>query len=54
MQDSKVGSLRHKIASRLNAHSQTDWAIEDQAKTYQFYDAAAPAAAAAAGNDNDL
>ena len=24
-------SLRHQIASRLNAHSQTDWAIEDQA-----------------------
>ena len=23
---------RHLIASRLNAHSQTDWAIEDQAK----------------------
>ena len=26
-------SLRHQIASRLNAHWQTDWAIEDQAKT---------------------
>ena len=24
---------RHQIASRLNAHWQTDWAIEDQAKT---------------------
>ena len=33
MQDSKLESLRHLIASRLNAHSQTDWAIEDQAKT---------------------
>ena len=32
MQDSKLGSLRHQIASRLNAHSQTDWAIEDQTK----------------------
>ena len=32
MQDSKLGSLRHQFASRLNAHSQTDWAIEDQAK----------------------
>ena len=30
--DSKLGSLRHQIASRLNVHSQTDWAIEDQAK----------------------
>ena len=26
--------LRHKIASRLNARWQTDWAIEDQAKTW--------------------
>ena len=26
--------LRHQIASRLNAHWQTDWAIEDQAKTW--------------------
>ena len=34
MQDSKLGSLRHQIADRLNAHSQTDWAIEDQAKTW--------------------
>ena len=25
---------RHQIASRLNAHWQTDWAIEDQAKTW--------------------
>ena len=32
MQNSKLGSLRHQFASRLNAHSQTDWAIEDQAK----------------------
>ena len=32
MQDSKLGSLRHQFASRLNAHSQIDWAIEDQAK----------------------
>ena len=32
MQDSNLGSLRHLIASRLNAHSQIDWAIEDQAK----------------------
>ena len=32
MQDSKLGSLRHQFASRLNAHSQTDWAIEDQAE----------------------
>ena len=32
MQDSKLGSLRHQIASRLNAHSQTDWAIENQSK----------------------
>ena len=29
---SKLGSLRHQFASRLNAHSQTDWAIEDQGK----------------------
>ena len=27
-QDSNLGSLRHQIASRLNARSQTDWAIE--------------------------
>ena len=32
MQDSKMGSLRHQIASRLNANSQTDWAIDDHAK----------------------
>ena len=32
MQDSKLGSLTHQFASRLNAHSQSDWAIEDQAK----------------------
>ena len=29
MQDSKLGSPRHQIVSRLKAHSQTDWAIED-------------------------
>ena len=38
IQDSKLGSLRHQIASRLNAHSQTDWAIEDQAKTFTNMD----------------
>ena len=32
MQDSNLGSLRHQIANRLNARSQTDWVIEDQAK----------------------
>ena len=32
MQGSKLGILPHQFASRLNAHSQTDWAIEDQAK----------------------
>ena len=32
MHDSKLGSLRHQIASRLNAHSQTDWAIDDEVK----------------------
>ena len=32
MQDSKLGSLRYQFASRLNVHSQTHWAIEDQAK----------------------
>ena len=31
-QDSNLEVSRHLIASRLNAHSQTDWAIEDQAK----------------------
>ena len=31
MQDSNLEVLRHLFASRLNAHSQTDWAIEDQA-----------------------
>ena len=36
MQDSNLGSLRHLIASRLNAHSQTDWAIEDQAKNLEL------------------
>ena len=30
----KLGNLRHQITSRLNAHSQTDWAIEDQVKTW--------------------
>ena len=33
MQDLNTGS-RHQIASRLNARWQTDWAIEDQAKTW--------------------
>ena len=33
MQDSNLGSLRHQIASKLNAHSQTDRAIEDQAES---------------------
>ena len=28
----RTQGLRHLIASRLNAHWQTDWAIEDQAK----------------------
>ena len=32
MQDSKLGSLGHQFARRLNAHSQNDWGIEDQAK----------------------
>ena len=32
MQDSNLRSLRHQIASRLNAHSQIDWDMEDQAK----------------------
>ena len=31
-QDSNMEVSRHLIVSRLNAHSQTDWAIEDQAK----------------------
>ena len=34
MQDSKLGSLRHQFASRLNAHSQTDWATDGQAKNF--------------------
>ena len=34
MQDSNLEVSRHLTASRLNAHSQTDWAIEDQAKTW--------------------
>ena len=34
MQDSKLGSLRHQIANKLNAHLQTVWAIEDKAKTW--------------------
>ena len=33
-QDSNLEVSRHLIASRLNAHSQTDWAIEDQAKNF--------------------
>ena len=32
MQDANPEASRHIFASRLNAHSQTDWAIEDQAK----------------------
>ena len=32
MQYSNLEVPRHLFASRLNAHSQTDWAIEDQAK----------------------
>ena len=34
IQDSMLGSLRRQIANRLNTHSQTDWAIEDQANTW--------------------
>ena len=34
MQDSKLQSLGHQIACRLNAHPQTDWAIKDQARTW--------------------
>ena len=34
MQDLRLGILRRQIASRLNAHSRTDWAIENQAKTW--------------------
>ena len=34
MQGSKLGSLRHQIASRLNVHAQPDLAIPDQAKTW--------------------
>ena len=30
----RTQGLRHQIASRLNARWQTDWAIEDQAKTW--------------------
>ena len=33
MQDSNLEVSWHLFASTLNAHSQTDWAIEDQAKT---------------------
>ena len=32
MQDSNLEVSRHLFSSRLNAHSQTDWAIEGQAK----------------------
>ena len=32
MHDSTLGSLRNQLTSRLNAQSQTNWAIEDQAK----------------------
>ena len=31
MQDWNLAILRHQFSSRLNAHSQTDWAVEDQA-----------------------
>ena len=34
MQDSKPEGLWNCISSRLNARQQTDWAIEDQAKTW--------------------
>ena len=34
MQDSNLEISRHLFASRLSAHSQTDWAIGDQAKTW--------------------
>ena len=34
MQDSNPEGLRNPISSRLNACWQTDWAIEDQAKTW--------------------
>ena len=34
MQDPKLGSLGHQIASRLNAQSGADWAIKDQAYTW--------------------
>ena len=36
VQVSKLGSLTHQIASTLNARSQTDWAIKDQAKTLTY------------------
>ena len=36
----RIQGLRHLIASRLNAHWQTDWAIEDQAKN--LYSTARP------------
>ena len=32
MQNSNLGVSRHLFASRLNAHSQTDWTIENQSK----------------------
>ena len=32
MLDSKLGSLKHQFTSRVNVHSQTDWAIEEQAE----------------------
>ena len=34
MSDSKLGSLRHLIASRPNVHSQTKWASKNQTKTW--------------------
>ena len=34
IKDSNLQVSKYLFASRLNAHSQTDWAIEDQAKTW--------------------
>ena len=36
MQDSNLEVSRHLFPSRLNAHSQTDWAIKDQAKNLEL------------------
>ena len=38
MRNSHLGCLRHQNASKLNAHWQTDWAIEDQAKHLNLTD----------------